>query len=147
MAFSRVGPACAGGGSGKERVSMGPPVHAGWTGILGDIEASTAERLRELLDLAEDGARGQIPFPERRHISAITLRLQAQQEAAVLEWARWAREQIAGWSSTADPDGWDSGASMADLAAATRRFLDAVPPSVPSQAGLIPPPNSWYDIS
>ena len=91
--------------------------------IVDDIEASTTERLRELADLAEHGARGDVPFPERRHISAITLRLQVGQEAAVLDWARWARDQLAAWRSTTDPDGWDSAASMAELAAQARRLL------------------------
>lgn len=37
---------------------------------------------------------GEAQFPERLHISALTPRLQFEQEAAVLAWTEWARGEV-----------------------------------------------------
>jgi hypothetical protein len=47
-------------------------------------------------------------FAERVHLSALTLRLQMDQERTVLAWARWARQQVDQWRSTTDPGDWDA---------------------------------------
>src|SRR5690349_3189533 len=64
------------------------------------IEAGTVERIQDLVGMVESA--GDSGFRERRHISALAIRLQYLQEAAVLTWTRWARAQIAEWRSTAD---------------------------------------------
>jgi DNA-binding PadR family transcriptional regulator len=68
------------------------------------VEDEAKERVRALAEMA---ARPPV-FAERLHISALTLRLQLDQERAVLEWAAWAREQVAQWRSTTDPGDWDA---------------------------------------
>jgi DNA-binding PadR family transcriptional regulator len=95
----------------------------------GDLEQLRAT-LRAIADEAQQRvaaigalATGPQLFPERAHISALTLPLQLEQEAAVLRWARWALEQVEGWRDTTDPGSWDSGESMGSVA---RRALDAV---------------------
>jgi len=86
------------------------------------IEAGAVERIRDLVGMVENA--GDSGFPERRHISALAIRLQYLQEAAVLTWTRWARAQIAEWRSTADAGTWDATAAFAELAADARRILD-----------------------
>jgi DNA-binding PadR family transcriptional regulator len=87
------------------------------------IETAAAERVRDLVGMAEAALAGEVGFPERQHISALSLRLQCQQEAAVLSWARWAREQIARWPSTADAGTWDHRAAFADLTVEAQSLL------------------------
>lgn len=70
---------------------------------LAGIEAEAQHRLDELAGLASQPSE----FPAREHLSALTLPLQFEQEAAVLRWARWARAQIVQWTSTDDPGSWD----------------------------------------
>jgi DNA-binding PadR family transcriptional regulator len=92
-------------------------------GTLAAIEATAAERVGELLGMAEQAVAGTIPYPQRRHISALALRLQVQQEAAVLEWARWARGQVGQWRSAGDPGSWDDAAALAELVTRARALL------------------------
>ncbi|GAA2358995.1 PadR family transcriptional regulator [Dactylosporangium salmoneum] len=77
------------------------------------IEEEAAGRLAELAEMA---ATRPVPFPQRAHLSAIGLRLQYEQEDAVLRWARWARKQVMQWNSTTDPGAWDTTAVLQDLA-------------------------------
>jgi DNA-binding PadR family transcriptional regulator len=93
-------------------------------GTLDAIEAATAERVAQLAGMAEAAAAGETAFPERHHISALSLRLQYEQEAAVLAWTRWARGQIARWRSTTDPGDWNHRGAHAALATEARRLLD-----------------------
>ena len=86
------------------------------------IESGTVERIQDLVGVAESAEDS--GFPERRHISALAIRLQYLQEAAVLTWTRWARAQIAEWRSTADAGTWDAAAAFAELATEARRILD-----------------------
>jgi PadR family transcriptional regulator, regulatory protein AphA len=80
----------------------------------GDLE-SLRETLTEMRDaahrrLAELGEMaGQPPrFPERRHLGAITIRLQQEQEETTAHWAAWALTETAGWRTSADPGDWDA---------------------------------------
>lgn len=96
-------------------------------------DAGSPEQLLATLDRIEDEATGRIaelaamaatrpvPFPQRAHLSAIGLRLQYEQEKAVLRWARWARKQITQWDSTKDPGTWDSIRVLDELASTQRR--------------------------
>jgi DNA-binding PadR family transcriptional regulator len=76
------------------------------------VEDEARERMRALAEMA---ARPPV-FAERRHISALTLRLQLDQERAVREWAAWARQQIGQWRSTTDPGDWDAQGVLDGLA-------------------------------
>jgi PadR family transcriptional regulator, regulatory protein AphA len=67
--------------------------------------------------LAEMAAVRPVGYPQRAHLSAVSLRLQLEQEQAVLRWAVWARRQITLWSSTTDPGRWDSLAALDEIAA------------------------------
>jgi DNA-binding PadR family transcriptional regulator len=81
------------------------------------LEAEAAERLAALAELA---AETEGPFPERRHLGALCLRLQHDQERAVLAWTRWARDQVDSWRSTTDPGPWDTRAVLASMSQAPR---------------------------
>ena len=73
-----------------------------------------AERIESLTAMAE-ASLDESAFPERLHLSALSLRLQLEQELAVLRWTRWAREQVAQWGSTSDPAGWSAADSLRRL--------------------------------
>jgi PadR family transcriptional regulator AphA len=92
-------------------------------------DAGELDQLQVTLGRIEDEARGRIeelrrmaaeepPFPERRHLGALTMPLYLEQEAALLAWAQWARVQVSQWVSTRDPGAWDAGAVLAELGAA-----------------------------
>jgi PadR family transcriptional regulator AphA len=85
--------------------------------VIDAIAQSATDRLAALRELAESG-RGEHPaFPERLHISALTLPLQLEQEAAVLRWARWAREQVHSWRTALDPGDWQPREVLAAMVA------------------------------
>jgi DNA-binding PadR family transcriptional regulator len=90
---------------------------------IAEIESSTSARLRELAAMAGSAGGEGYPFPQRQHISALALRLQYLQEEAVLTWARWARNQVARWRSTTDPDAWDHHAEHIALVRDVQRLL------------------------
>lgn len=79
-----------------------------------------AGRRAELASMTE-GLAGVTEFPNWLHISAIGLRLQFEQELAVLHWAG---EQMPAWRGTGDPAGWDMRAALAELVAESRSALD-----------------------
>lgn len=91
---------------------------------LARIEATAGERVGELLVMADQGVAEGGLYPRRRHISALALPLQLQQETSVLEWARWARAQVAQWRAADDPGHWDDRAVLAAAAARARAALD-----------------------
>ncbi len=86
-------------------------------------QAAAYDRLSELTGMIEAVA-SDAEFPARVHISALTLRLQFVQEAAVFEWARWARGEVQQWSDTADPGRWDSRDALSALLAEVHDVLD-----------------------
>jgi DNA-binding PadR family transcriptional regulator len=88
--------------------------------LLTTIDRIEAEAAGRIAALAEMAATRPAPFPQRAHLSAIGLRLQYEQEAAVLRWARWARKQIVQWADAADPGGWDPLHVLDELAAVKR---------------------------
>jgi DNA-binding PadR family transcriptional regulator len=85
---------------------------------LDGIKREAADRLAELASMTEQGLAGGTEFTGRLHISALALRLQLEQEVAVLRWADWAREQLRIWHGTNDPGEWDVRAALAELVAA-----------------------------
>jgi PadR family transcriptional regulator AphA len=64
------------------------------------------DRLAALETMVEENLAGTNPFPERRHLGALTLPYRLDQERSLLRWASWALEQIDTWNSTTDPGGW-----------------------------------------
>ena len=87
------------------------------------IEQEAAQRLGELAAMTEEGLARTTEFPERLHLSAIGLRLQFEQEEAVLRWSRWARQEVTQWRGTDDPGTWDQRAELAALVARARGAL------------------------
>jgi hypothetical protein len=79
------------------------------------IEASARDRVAALGELVDRSLADGPVFPERRHISALTLRLQLTQETAVMEWTAWARKQLSSWASTTEPATWDDRAALTEL--------------------------------
>ncbi len=92
---------------------------------LGAVEATSADRLRELLGMAEQALAGDTAYPRRRHIAAVALQLQVDQEAAVLTGVRRARRQVRAWSSTTDPGDWDHREALTGVVVAIGRLLPA----------------------
>jgi PadR family transcriptional regulator, regulatory protein AphA len=87
------------------------------------VADQAAERRAVLTEMAQESLAGVSPFPERRHIGALTLRLQVDQERLLEEWAVWAQAQVAGWRTTRDPGGWSTEAVLADLVASDVRAV------------------------
>jgi len=79
------------------------------------LAAEAAERLATLGEMASRSVTEGSAFPEHLHISAVALRLQARQELALLEWARWARHQVARWRSTSDAGRWSAPGALREL--------------------------------
>jgi DNA-binding PadR family transcriptional regulator len=88
-------------------------------GTLQAIADEAGERIEAIATMVAGG----YPFPERLHISAMSLPLQLDQEIAVLRWARWALVEVEHWRDTRDPGEWDAAAQMRAVA---RRALDAL---------------------
>jgi len=89
------------------------------------IEQEAVDRLAALAAMTEQGLAGTTEFPKRLHLGAVTLRLQCEQEIAVLRWSRWARRQASQWRAADDPGGWDHRAAMAEVVTRSRSQLDA----------------------
>ena len=86
--------------------------------LLATLDRVTAEAEERIAALGAMAAQGDdLPFPSRRHISALGLAYQVGQERATLAWAAWAREQVAAWPATDDPGAWDPRAILDDLVA------------------------------
>ena len=83
---------------------------------LAAIESDAADRLAELVEVNKQNLAGTNKFPQRLHLSVLALRLHVEQEIVVYNWARWAREQAATWTSTRDPGVWDMVAAEHELA-------------------------------
>ena len=62
-------------------------------------------------------------FPERTHISALTLSLGLEQELAILRWGRWALGEIDSWTDTRGGGDWDAAEVLRSVA---RRAGDEV---------------------
>ena len=92
-------------------------------GSLADLRgalAAMADQARERLDrLAAYGEQEPV-FPERLHLSLLTLRLQVEHEQATLRWVRWASDELGRWRSTSDPGDWDAEAAATALVKAAR---------------------------
>jgi PadR family transcriptional regulator, regulatory protein AphA len=72
---------------------------------LGRIEEQAKERVEEIAAMA---ATRPLAFPQRAHLSALTMQLVREQEEVTQRWAHWAGEQVRQWSDTTDPAEWDA---------------------------------------
>jgi PadR family transcriptional regulator, regulatory protein AphA len=81
-------------------------------------DGADLETLRRTLAEIGDGARarlaglgalgeGEVQFPERRHLDAVTIRLAQDLEEATVRWTEWVVEQTASWKAVGDPGPWD----------------------------------------
>lgn len=75
----------------------------------GDV-ASLSATLTQMADGArarlaelEEMEAGEYPFPERRHLSELAMRLQQRQEQTTIDWAAWASTEVARWEATDRP--------------------------------------------
>lgn len=89
---------------------------------INEIEADALARLDALVAMASDQLAPGARFPARRHLNALTMRMQYEQESAVLRWTRWAREQVAMWPDTTDPGEWDETAVLRRLVTDHRKL-------------------------
>ncbi len=77
------------------------------------IEQEADQRIATLAEFATSA----MPFPRRLHLRALTLTFQYEQEKALRDWARWARQQVEVWTAADDPGQWDAAAVLKELAA------------------------------
>ncbi len=70
---------------------------------LTEMAEGARARLAELAALAD----GEVAFPERRHLDAVTTRLAQDLEEATVRWTEWVTEQAASWNAVDDPGRWD----------------------------------------
>lgn len=71
---------------------------------LAGMHATARRRLAELARMAQEPP----PFPDRRHLGALSVRLAQEQEEATQRWAEWALAQVGSWVATDDPGEWDA---------------------------------------
>ncbi len=83
------------------------------------IEAEAVDGLAVLAEMAA----APIVFPQRLHLSALTIRLRIEQERTVVRWARWARAQVDEWESTRDAGEWDARGALDELVASIKDDL------------------------
>lgn len=98
---------------------------------IGRIEEEAVRRVSALGVMAAEGS----TFPQRSHISALTLALQLESEKAVLTWARWAREQVAQWRTTTDAGDWDEAAVHRRLVREVAELTESEQPAAQVTAG------------
>jgi PadR family transcriptional regulator, regulatory protein AphA len=68
------------------------------------IEDDAQRTIDHYTRLLTEYARGEGLFPERIHVNALLGSLSIEQARAAVRWARWAREAVAAWKTTAEPD-------------------------------------------
>ena len=93
-------------------------------GVFDAIETTAVARLRWLTTEAERTIAGDTRFPGRRHVNTLAVRLQLEQEASVVRWARWARLAVAEWRSTSDSGSWELGDALSDVLRDVHQLLD-----------------------
>jgi PadR family transcriptional regulator AphA len=81
-------------------------------GTLTRIGEEARARLATLAQVASEPP----AFPARRHLGALTLRLQQEHEEATARWAEWALVQTESWPAADDPGEWDAEGVIARLA-------------------------------
>lgn len=80
---------------------------------LAGIETGAAERLTALRAMVDAIVNTQHDeFAGRRPINALGLRFHIDHEQLLINWARWALKETAGWNSPTDPAGWEWHAAL-----------------------------------
>lgn len=69
----------------------------------------------------QDGPR----FAGRAQLQAIALREHVDTELAVLDWARWAHEQVTSWKTSTDPGSWSATDELTALHERVTRAIEA----------------------
>lgn len=94
-----------------------------------NLEAMETEALTNVGALATMARelRSGSAFPDRLHLSAVSLRLQLDQELAVLAWVRWARQQTRRWTSTRDAGRWGADRALDEVVRLADEALAAAP--------------------
>ena len=73
------------------------------------VAQTRIDEMRSMIDASRDGV---YEFSSRLHVNALAQRFQLDHQQLQLEWARWARRQVATWKSTTEPGDWDSWAAL-----------------------------------
>ena len=89
-------------------------------GIADECEERLDELRTQLRGVLDTGS----AFPDRAHLSALTMGAQIDVELALLAWARWALEETTAWPSPSDAGPWDAAEIQRELVA---RIDHAVP--------------------
>lgn len=76
------------------------------------VESAAEERLAELRSRIDASRSGPFEFAGRLPINALALRFHVDHERHIIDWARWAQQQIETWRSPTDPAGWDWGTAL-----------------------------------
>ena len=84
--------------------------------LLATLECIKQEADARLTSLSEMASSEPTPFPHRRHLSALTLKMHHEQEQALRRWAQWATKQVASWHTADDPGAWDSERVLREIA-------------------------------
>lgn len=84
------------------------------------VAADADDLITEFSGVGEEYAGGNGRFPERIHVNALLLTLMVEQAQVAARWARWARDQVDGWTDTTTPD-------VAWAVREIRRVLDGEP--------------------
>jgi len=95
--------------------------------LLDGIAEEARERIARLAEMLGE----EPPYPRRAHVATLAMRLQLDQEEAVLHWAEWAGAQIDQWKSTRDPGDWSAEAARAALAERARAAGSGTPGAGP----------------
>lgn len=80
---------------------------------LAGVETGAVERLaalRTMIDVVTDAEHDE--FAGRRQVNALSLRFHLDHERLLIDWARWALGETAGWKSPNDAAGWDWRAAL-----------------------------------
>lgn len=86
---------------------------------LAEIEAEARDRLDTLAERAGE-LLATSAFPQRGPLNVLALRLQVDQETAILRWAAWARTAISRWDATTDAGEWPTDQQVHELVTAAQ---------------------------
>ena len=83
--------------------------------VIDTVEHYAVARLRAIGSLAAEQARGETPYPRRLGLNVVGLRGQVSRLLETLQWARWAREQVAGWPAPDRTGEWTPDDTLAGI--------------------------------
>ena len=86
------------------------------------VAADADDLITQFSSVGDEYAGGKGRFPERIHVNALLLTLMVEQAQVARRWARWARDEVEGWTDTTTPD-------VEWAVRAIRRVIDGEPVS------------------